>query len=171
MEEKEKTGGAVENAAEQSSDAGSEEKAVTPETPEARRARYRALVTGEFKDLYTADTQRIIDCRFKETRSLAEALERQHGVLAALLERYGAAAPEELEAAVEAHVEQARMEAQRQAEKRLADHIRSMGVRPQENGASAQNAVTSQRDVARLTRDQRAEYAKRAARGEVITFH
>lgn len=166
MEEKDKTGGAAQAAAE-SSDAGS----VTPrETAEARRARYRALVTGEFKDLYTADTQRIIDCRFKETKVLEEALEAQRAALAPLLERYGAADAAELEAAVEAHVEQVRRQAQRQAEKRLADHIRSMGARPQENGSSAQTAVTALRDVRRLTRSERAEYARRAARGEVITF-
>lgn len=170
MKEEEKTGGAA-NAAEPSPAAEGEEKETTPETPEARRARYRALVTGEFKDLYTADTQRIIDCRFKETRGLQETLERQTAALSALLERYGAAGPQELEAAVETYVERAKLEAQRQAEKRLADHIRSMGARPQENGARAQNAVTAQPDVARLTRDQRAEYAKRAARGEVVTFH
>lgn len=169
MEEKNKTGGAAQ-AAEESPAAEGEENVMTPETPETRRARYRALVTGEFKDLYTADTQRIIDCRFKETRSLAEALERQRAALAPLLERYGAEEPEQLEAAVEAHVEQVRAQAQRQAEKRLADHIRSMGARPQENGASAQTAVTAQRDVARLSPGERAEYARRAARGEVITF-
>ena len=162
MEEKDKTGGAAQAAAE-SSDAGS----VTPrETAEARRARYRALVTGEFKDLYTADTQRIIDCR----KVLEEALEAQRAALAPLLERYGAADAAELEAAVEAHVEQVRRQAQRQAEKRLADHIRSMGARPQENGSNAQTAVTALRDVRRLTRSERAEYARRAARGEVITF-
>lgn len=163
MEEKDKTGGAAETAAKESPAAEGKQSMTTPETPEARRARYRAMITGEFKDLYTADTQRIIDNRFKEARWLEEAL-------APLMERFGVSNAAELAAAVEARMEQVRSEAQRQAEKRLADHIRSMGARPPENGTSAQTAVTAQRDVARLTRDQRAEYAKRAARGEVITF-
>lgn len=167
MEEKELTGGAAQ-AAEESSDAGS---ATDPtDQSETRRERYRALVTGEFKDLYTADTQRIIDRRFKETRELRETLEAQNAALAPLLERYGAADAAELEAAVEAHVEEVRCQTQRQAEKRLADHIRSGGARPQENGASAQTAVASQKDVRRLTAAERAEFARRAARGETITF-
>lgn len=239
MEEKELTGGAAQ-AAEESSDAGSKGSATRKpiatdgsatdptDQSETRRERYRALVTGEFKDLYTADTQRIIDRRFKETRALQETLEAQRPVLERLMERYAVGGVADLAAAIEAeereradrdrerqerwnkeveetrgtypqfdmeeesshplflamleagapvklayeamHLDQIMAQALRAAEKRLADHIRSGGARPQENGASAQTAVASQKDVGRLTAAERAEFARRAARGETITF-
>ncbi len=223
------TGGQAESSAcKEGSDAGSQSAKVQSGPDKERRARYRALVTGEFKDLFAADTQRIIDHRFKETRTLRETLNAQKPVLDRLMKRYGAADVPALRAAIEAeetragaeaqerqarwdreveetrgtypqfdfdeassdprftalleagvsvqsayevlHLDQIRAEAARAAEKRLADHIRARGVRPQENGASAQNAVAVKPDVARLTRQQRSEIAQKAMRGETITF-
>ncbi len=223
------TGGqAAETVCKTGSDAGSRSAKVQSGTDKERRARYRALVTGEFKDLFAADTQRIIDHRFKETRTLQETLDAQKPVLDRLMERYGAADIPALRAAIEAeetragaeaeerqarwdreaeetrgtypqfdfeeassdprftalleagvsvrlayevlHLDQNKAEAARAAEKRLADHIRARGVRPQENGASAQNAVAVRPDVGRLTRQQRSEIAQKAMRGETITF-
>ncbi len=45
-----------------------------------------------------------------------------------------------------------------------------MQARPSENGLGNQVAVNGQRDVSKLTKKERAELAKRAQRGEVITF-
>lgn len=230
------TGGQAENAAcKQGPDAGDRSAKVQPGPDKERRARYRALVTGEFKDLFVADTQRIIDHRFKETRTLRETLSAQKPVLDRLMKRYAVADVPALRAAIEAeetragaqaqeagrraeerqarwdreveetrgtypqfdfdeassdprftalleagvsvrlayevlNLEQIKAQAARAAEKRLADHIRAQGIRPQENGAAAQSAVAVKPDVGRLTRQQRSEIAQKAMRGETITF-
>lgn len=72
------------------SDAGSKNTEVktTSDTMEEKRARFRELVQGEFKDVYTQDTQAIIDRRFKETRSLQERLSAQQGIMDLLSQRY-----------------------------------------------------------------------------------
>ena len=55
-------------------------------------------------------------------------------------------------------------------EKRVADSVRAKGNRPSENGASSQSAFTLKDDVNKLTKADRAEIARRAARGEIISF-
>lgn len=55
-------------------------------------------------------------------------------------------------------------------EKQVVDAIRAKGVRPAENGTAAQSGFTVKGDVSKLTRKDRAEIARRAARGEKITF-
>ena len=58
----------------------------------------------------------------------------------------------------------------RATEKQVVDGIRAKGVRPQENGTAAQSGFTIRDDVHKLTKKDRAEMARRAARGEKITF-
>jgi hypothetical protein len=49
--------------------------------------------------------------------------------------------------------------------------IRARGLRPDEGGLNAQQAAAqSHTDVSKLTREQRNEMARRALRGERITF-
>lgn len=55
-------------------------------------------------------------------------------------------------------------------EKAVTANIKAKGARPQENGTGASSGFTVKDDVSRLTRKDRAEIARRAARGEVITF-
>ncbi len=55
-------------------------------------------------------------------------------------------------------------------EKRVADSVRANGSRPSENGTSSQSAFTVKDDVSKLTKKERAEIARRAARGEKIYF-
>lgn len=55
-------------------------------------------------------------------------------------------------------------------EQKLTNKIVSNGARPVENGNSAQSASVVKKDVAQLTRADRAEIAKRVARGEKIRF-
>lgn len=55
-------------------------------------------------------------------------------------------------------------------EKQVTDNIRAKGQRPQENGTSAQSAFTVKDDVRKLTKADRANIARLAARGESITF-
>ena len=56
------------------------------------------------------------------------------------------------------------------AEKAVTSSIRSKGMRPRENGAASGSAFTIKADVSQLTRADRAEAIKRAARGEMIRF-
>lgn len=52
----------------------------------------------------------------------------------------------------------------------MAAKIQTKAARPKENGTSSQGAVIVKNDVHSLTRAERAEIAKRAARGEAIKF-
>ncbi len=54
--------------------------------------------------------------------------------------------------------------------KAVTDNIRAKGQRPLENGTSSQNAFTVQSDVTKLTAKDRADAAKRALRGERISY-
>lgn len=237
-------------------------------TPEERRKAFRALVSGEYRDIYTEETQRIIDKRFKETGALQERLNAQQGLLDTLAQRYGVEAgnlpalsealdsdnayweskAEQMGMSVEQAKEfeklrrnnamfqrqqasqrqQQKVEAQAQqwykesqevkknfpkfnlseelkdreflallkagtpmehaykvrhfdelmqdamattaaeTEKRVADHVRSRGNRPPENGAAAQSGFVVKDDVTKLSKKDRAEIARRAARGERI---
>ena len=55
-------------------------------------------------------------------------------------------------------------------EKNVTDNIRARGNRPVENGTARQSAFTIKDDVSKLTKKDRAEIARRAARGDIITF-
>jgi len=243
---------------------------TTSDTEEARQKAYRDLINGEYKDLYTQDTQRLIDRRFKETKNLQEQLSRERPVIDMLLQRYGiqdgdltkleqaldndqaywmeaaeeagmtvdqykqfqrlqrenaALLRDQQKAQEDAQVQQklqqwiaegealkqrypdfdlqteagnpqfvallksgvpvehaykvvhmddivntAILTTAAQAEKKTADNIRARGQRPAENGVSSQSAFTVKDDVSKLTKKDRAEIAKRVARGETITF-
>lgn len=256
----------------QDSDAGNQTNAgenasgqteQTKATKESRKADFRALVEGEYKDIYTEETQRILNRRFKETRNLEKAVEAQKPLIDTLMRRYGIAngdiealthavdndstywervseetgMPAEqckrlemLEAEHEAHTREVQVRGQvaawqeeadamaarfpdfdfaaeienprflamlksgvpvehaykvlhmdelmqnvmqttaQQAEKRVVDNVRSRGTRPQENGTASRSAITVKDDVSRLSKEERAEIARRVARGEVIKF-
>ena len=53
-----------------------------------RRRAFREMVTGDFKDVYTEETQRLINHRFKETQALKEQLERHRPLLELLESKY-----------------------------------------------------------------------------------
>ena len=53
---------------------------------------------------------------------------------------------------------------------KMAANIRARGARPAENAQSGQSGFTVKDDVSKLTRKDRAEIARRAQRGEKITF-
>ena len=55
-------------------------------------------------------------------------------------------------------------------EKQVVDGIRAKGTRPPENGTASQSAFTIRDDVHKLTRKERQEIIRRAARGEKISF-
>lgn len=256
-----------------SSDAGSDNNAgvaTTSDTLEARRKAFQDLVNGEYKDIYTEETQRIIDRRFRETRNLEQQVGQYQPVIDMLMQRYkiGDGSMDKLSQAIEnddaywseaaeeagMSVEQykqfqklqrenetlLRQQRQRQndqraqqqlqrwygeaeqlkslypsfdlnaevknpqfismlragvpvqhayevvhmaeikagvaamqakaTEKQVVDGIRAKGSRPQENGTAAQSAFTVRDDVSKLSKQERAEIARRVARGEHIQF-
>lgn len=61
---------------------------TTSNTLEERKKAYRDLINGEYKDLYTEDTQRIINRRFKETQNLEQKVGQYQPVMDMLLARY-----------------------------------------------------------------------------------
>lgn len=60
--------------------------------------------------------------------------------------------------------------AAKRSEQAVVNNIRARGSRPAENGLSSQSAFTVKDDVSKLSKKDRAEIAKRAARGETIKF-
>lgn len=64
------------------------EPQTAAQTLDEKRRAFRELVTGEYKDIYTEETQRVIDRRFKETKSLQEQVQRSQPVIDMLMQRY-----------------------------------------------------------------------------------
>ena len=60
--------------------------------------------------------------------------------------------------------------AAQQAEQRTVSNIRNRASRPSENGTSSRSGATVKNDVSALTKEDRAEIARRVARGEKIVF-
>lgn len=255
----------------QPSVAGSGEKpgvTTTSNTLEDKRKAFQSLVNGEYKDIYTEETQSIIDRRFRETKNLEQQVGRNQPIIDMLMQRYKigdgdtaklAAAIENddaywSEAAEEAGMsveqykqfqklqrdnaallqDQRRRQSQQSAqqqlqrwygeaeqvkgvypdfdlntevknpqflsmlkvgipvqhayevmhmddikagvaqttakstEKKVVDSIRAKGARPAENGTSSQSAFTVKDDPSAWSKQERAEVARRVARGETI---
>ena len=57
-----------------------------------------------------------------------------------------------------------------QTSKAVVDNIRARGARPAENGTASSNAVIYKADVHKLTAEDRREIARRARKGEPISF-
>jgi len=55
-------------------------------------------------------------------------------------------------------------------EQQMATKMKSKNARPSENGTASKSAVVVKSDVSKLTREDRAEIARRVARGESISF-
>lgn len=69
------------------------------------------------------------------------------------------------------HMEDIKAGAATAAQQAVAASVRANGMRPSENGASAQSGiVTGKVNPADMTKEQRRELARRAARGEIITL-
>lgn len=66
------------------------------------------------------------------------------------------------------HMDEIRDNISKKSAKKMADTVRANGSRPSENGGSSGVSYTT--DPAKMTKAQREELAKRAMRGEVITF-
>lgn len=243
---------------------------VTSDTLEDKRKAFEKLVSGEYKDIYTEETQRIINKRFRETESLRAKVDESQPLLDLLSARYGVKngnvkdiisavendnaywqeAADEAGMNVEQYKRLQKLERENDALKRADEekkknefiekqttawfkeaealkdkfpafdfgteiqnpafiamlksgtpvehaykvlhfdeligsavnvtaartqqavvaNVRARGARPQENGTVSQSAFTVKDDVSKLTKADRAEIAKRAARGEIISF-
>lgn len=254
------------------SDAGKEKQGVitTSNTLEDRKKAYRDLVNGEYKDLYTEDTQRIINSRFREMKALEQQVGQYQPLIDMLMQRHKIAdgdvakltaavendtafwsqAAEEAGMSVEQYKqfqklqrdnaallkEQQRRQGQEAAdrqmrawsteaeqlkqlypsfdltveaqnprflsmlragvpvqhayevihmddikagiermtaqatEKQVVDGIRAKGARPAENGTSSQSAFVTKSDPSKWSKKDRAEVARRVARGETINL-
>ena len=75
---------------------------------------------------------------------------------------------DDVEARIAAAVEKAGAAVRAETAARLLSHIRARGLRPSENGLTQGGGASSANRAKGLTRDQRAEAARRAARGEYV---
>ena len=155
-----------------------------------REEEFRALMEGEYKDLFTAYFQQTFNRRFKEYKQIKCELEESRTVLDAVHERFGDLVGDALLNAIRAETvsKNAPTEAEMpvpatringvaqdeidkacaEAERRLLAHIRARGMRPAENALCVQS--TCDTGVMRMTREERAELARRAERGERIVL-
>lgn len=243
---------------------------VTSNTLEERKKAFRDMITGEYKDAYDEQMQRVINRRFAETKNLQKQVDDAKPILDKLAARYNvldgdlsklskaldddhtywSSAAEEagMSEDVYREVQQLRQqnaqilkmqqERQQQAEinervqgwinqaealkgkfpafdlraemndpkfmdllragvpvehaykvihmdsmmsdavqataqrteKAVVNNIRAKGSRPSENGTASQSTFTVKRDVSKLSKADRAEIARRVARGEQISF-
>ena len=56
---------------------------------EDRSAQFKAMIQGDYKDLYDAEVQSIINRRFKETKGLQDSLSAQAPIIEQLSQKYG----------------------------------------------------------------------------------
>ena len=68
------------------------------------------------------------------------------------------------------HHDELMKNAEKAAAEKLAKSVNARAARPDENGLGNQSGVTVKNDVSKLTKKDRAEIARRAARGERIEF-
>ena len=168
--------------------------AAGEQNEETRKERFKGMMEGEYKDLFQAFFQETFNRRFKEQKGMMEELGRARDVVSAAAERYGTRDEAALCAAIRAEtektapaetaaepasshavataevaIEMAVARAREETERAVTASIRARGLRPAEN-ALAPGVGAGNRGVARLTRAERAEMARRAARGEHIEF-
>lgn len=88
QEEQQAEKGLADSVAGNPKDVAAPEEGKPIETQKEKRAKFKELVNGEFKDIYTAEMDRIIKRRFRETKEIQEKLEAQQPVLDTLMARY-----------------------------------------------------------------------------------
>jgi hypothetical protein len=68
------------------------------------------------------------------------------------------------------HFEELQENAQREAAAKVSQNVQARNARPDENALGSRQSADVRTDVGKLTKKERAEFARRAARGETITF-
>lgn len=131
------------------------------------REQYNMLIKNRFKDFYAEDTQRLINRRFRKYKIMEERYKYLEESLREKEERLS-----EKDAKIAEFDELLKTETERiikETEERILSEIKAKKLRPEENGAIARREA-SQFDVSRLTKNERATLARRAASGEKIKF-
>ena len=153
-----------------------------------REEEFRALMEGEYKDLFTALFQETFNRRFKEHKTLKAELEESRAVIDAVKECFGNTDGNTLLTAIRAETdrknaltergrEQVEQSAAKEpapdpeeirtlARRELLASIRARGMRPAESALAS--PVSIAHGEARLSREEREALARRAARGEQI---
>ncbi len=141
---------------------GSSQKKIRSE-----REEYDFLIKKRFKELYAEDTQRLINRRFRKYKVMEERYKLLEESLAQKEAEIGENMQKiaDFDGLLRSEVEKAIKE----TEERVISEIRAKQLRPTENGAMPRMSP-SPFDVSRLSRDDRARLAKRAAGGEKIKF-
>lgn len=161
------------------------------EKEKRRSEEFRALMEGEYKDLFTAYFQETFNRRFKEQKEMKEQLSSARAVADAAARCFGVDGEELLLAlrteyerrnaststtkesqpdkeALERQLCTAIEKTRAETEKRLLASIRARGMRPTEGALGVSSGNALRRDASQLSRAQRAEVARRAAKGERI---
>lgn len=156
-----------------------------------RSEEFRTLMEGEYKDLFTAYFQETFNRRFKEQKEMKEELERARAVWHAAAEHFGverealpellrthpreevatkpqAPSEEEIAQRIARAVEDAVERTRAETEQMLIRGICARGLRPAEGALTHDSGDALRGAASRLSRAQRAELARRAARGERI---
>ncbi len=173
------------------------------DTSKTRREIYDEFIRAN-KDLFTEDTQKIINRRFKEVKQIQEALVAAKAQIQSLSEKLNAKKPcppdndflashpdfsleKELENEVfnvlynngipfdiaysTSHAGEYTEQAVNDAIKATLDSVRARGTRLREAAASASLGTGLRRDVSKLTKNERADMARRAMAGEEIKLY
>ena len=150
------------------SDAVADEAACdTEEVTESDRDEYNRLIKTKFKELYSEDTQRLINRRFRKYRVLEEKCRVMEDSLKAMEASVAESEKKLLQMSMRMAEESARVA--KETEERVISEIRARRLRPSENALSPRQS-SARPDVSRLTKDERARRARRAADGEKIHF-
>ncbi len=124
------------------------------ETEDSGRAEYEALIRGKYREHFAADTQRLINRRFKKYKALEEKVKELEEAVSR-------------SADIEKRIAEERERTVKETEERMNRQFRSMRGRADENALTGHSA-RSELDVKRLTKSERALLAKRAQKGEKI---
>ncbi len=120
------------------------------------RAEYERLIREKYKEYFAADTQRLINKRFKKYKEIEAKVKRLEEDAA----RYSD---------IDKLLADERERAIRETEERMNRSFKARRSRAEEN-AVISSGTRSRFDVTRLTKDERALLAKRAQKGEKIHF-
>ena len=163
-----------------------------PIEEKGRQEQFRALMEGEYKDLFTAYFQETFNRRFREQKEMKEAFEKNRATLRATAAHFGideeelpryleeaaskarperdATGDDALRSEIEQAVARALSLARGELEQQILGGIRARGLRPGEGALTDRATDALQRRAGALSRAERAELARRAALGEEIKF-
>ena len=142
-----------------------------------REEEFRALMEGEYKDLFTAYFQETFNRRFKEHKELKAELEHTRAVVQAAARYFDTDDRDKLLAALRVDKNE-KTQPQKEGESlplcdngaaaTAADLSRYRAPRPTENALGI--GFDRVPGAGKMTREERAELARRAARGEHVTL-